>query len=127
MLWGAPTVAVVGVGLIKVGGGVLQRPNPCPCGNPLPTVRVQGRSALTFPIEHGEPVSIAPLAFAILIDRVPGVELFQIVQIAPMRLRVRLRPAPGADPDHVWQAVHAGIARLLAEHTLDQVTVKRAG
>lgn len=111
-----------------LGDSVLERPDPCPCGNPLPAIRVQGRSAdvLTFPTERGEPVAIAPLAFGTLVDRTPGVELFQIVQTAPTSLRVRLRVAPGTDPDRVWQAVHAGIARLLAEHRLDQVTVERA-
>lgn len=28
-----------------LGDIVLQRPDPCPCGNPLPAIRVQGRSA----------------------------------------------------------------------------------
>ena len=42
-----------------LGDSVLQRPDPCPCGNPLPAIRVQGRSAdvLTFPGERGEPVA----------------------------------------------------------------------
>lgn len=111
-----------------LGDRIVQRPDPCPCGNPLPAIRVQGRSAdvLTFRSERGAPVAIAPLAFSSLVDRTPGAELFQIVQTAPTSLRVRLRAAPGTDPDRVWQAVHAGIARLLAEHRLDQVTVERA-
>lgn len=109
-----------------LGDSVLQRPDPCPCGNPLPAIRVQGRSAdvLTFATERGEHVSIPPLAFEI--DHIPGVELFQIVQTTPTSLQVRLRSAGGAGPDRVWQAARAAIARLLAEHGLDQVTVERA-
>lgn len=112
-----------------LGDSVLQRSDPCPCGNPLPAIRVQGRSAdvLTFPTERGEPVAIAPLAFGSLVDRTPGVELFQIVQTAPARLRVRLRPAAGADQGRVWQAVCGEIMRLLEDHKLDHVTVERAG
>lgn len=106
-----------------LGDSVLQRPDPCPCGNPLPAIRVQGRSAdvLTFPVERGE-----PLAFGSLADRTPGVEQFQIVQTAPMTLRVRLRVATGADPDRVWQAVRSEITRLLAAHKLGHVAVEQA-
>ena len=109
-----------------LGDRIVQRPDPCPCGNPLPAIRVQGRSAdvLSFPTEHGEQVSIPPLAFEV--DHLPGVELLQIVQNAPTRLRVRLRPAPGADPDSVWRTVHSELAHLLAAHELDHVTIERA-
>ena len=39
--------------------------------------------------------------------------------------RARLLLAVGADSDRVWQAVRAEIARLLADHRLDHVTVQR--
>jgi hypothetical protein len=45
------------------------------------------------------------------------------IAITPTTLRVRLLLAVGADPDRVWQAVRAEIARLLADHRLDHVTV----
>ena len=109
-----------------LGDSILQRPDPCPCGNPLPAIRVRGRSAdvLSFPTEAGERVSIPPLAFEV--DHVPGVELSQIVQTTPTNLRVRLRLVAGAEPDQVWQAVRSEITRLLAEHGLEHVTVERA-
>jgi phenylacetate-coenzyme A ligase PaaK-like adenylate-forming protein len=111
-----------------LGDSILQRPDPCPCGNPLPAIRVQGRAAdvLTFPTERGEQVTIAPLAFGTLVDRIPGIELIQIVQSAPTVLRVRLRPAASADPERVWQAVEAEFNRLLAGNGLGQVEVERA-
>ena len=109
-----------------LGDRILQRPDPCPCGNPLPAVRVQGRAAdvLTFPTERGERVSIPPLAFEL--DHVPGIELFQIVQRTPTSLRVRFQSSAGVDPDRVWQAAHTEIARLLAAHQLNWVTIERA-
>lgn len=111
-----------------LGDSVLERPDPCPCGNPLPTIRVQGRAAdtLTFPVDRGEPVSIAPLMFGTLVDRTPGIAQFQIVQTAPTTLRVRLRSAEGADANRVWQAVHAGLVHLLVEHKLGHVALERA-
>jgi phenylacetate-coenzyme A ligase PaaK-like adenylate-forming protein len=111
-----------------LGDSVLERPDPCPCGNPLPAIRVQGRSAdvLTFRTEEGRPVSIVPLMLGTLADRTPGVELFQIVQTAPTSLRLHLRTAAGADPDRVWQAVCDAIKELLAAHNLPGVRVERS-
>ena len=109
-----------------LGDSILQRPDPCPCGNPLPAIRVRGRSAdvLSFPKEGGKRVSIPPLALEV--DHVPGIELFQIVQTTPTSLRVRLRPAASADPNHVWESVQCDIRRLLTAHGLDHVAVERA-
>lgn len=112
-----------------LGDGVLQRPDPCPCGSALPAIRVRGRAAdvLVFPASSGERIAMAPLAFGSLVDRVSGVELFQIVQTTPTSLRVRLRTAGSADPEGVWRAVRAEITGLLAGHGFGHVTVERAG
>jgi phenylacetate-CoA ligase len=102
--------------------------HPCPCGNPLPAIRVQGRAGdvLTFPAADGTRIAVAPLTFATLADRMPGIDRIQLVQSAPATLRVRLRPASGAESDHVWQAVRVGLTRLLAEQGLDNVTLELA-
>lgn len=109
-----------------LGDQILQRSDPCPCGNPQPAVRVQGRAAdvLTFPTERGERVSIPPLAFEL--DHIPGVELFQIAAHTPTSLRLHFQPSAGVDQDRVWQAAHTEIARLLAAHKLNWVTIERA-
>lgn len=111
-----------------LGDSILVRPDPCPCGSPLPAIRIQGPAAdvLTFPTDRGEQVSIAPLAFGTLLDRTPGIELFQIVQTTPTSLRVRMRLAPLADADRVWQQVHAEITHLLTEHRVGHITLERA-
>ncbi len=109
-----------------LGDRILERSAPCPCGNPLPAIRVQGRTAdmLIFSTGSGEQVSIPALMFEV-VDAV-GVELFQIVQTTPASLRVRLRPTTGADPDQVWQGAQTEIRRLLAEEGLSHVTTERA-
>ncbi|RCV50906.1 phenylacetate--CoA ligase family protein [Marinitenerispora sediminis] len=111
-----------------LGDSVLLRPDPCPCGDVLPAVRVRGRAAdmLTFPTGGGR-VSISPMLFGTLLDGLPGVEQFQVVQTAPTTLRVRLRTGDGADAERTWQAVHGEIARLLTEHGAGAVTTERAG
>jgi phenylacetate-CoA ligase len=111
-----------------LGDSVLQRPDPCPCGNPLPAIRVQGRTAdlLTFPTPNGETVTITPLALTTRLDRLPGLALFQILQTTPTELSVRIQPAPGADPDQVWSLVHGELADLLTGSGLARVTLRRA-
>jgi hypothetical protein len=54
------------------------------------------------------------------------VELFQIVQTAPTRLSVRLRPDESADADRVRAAVRAGIGALLTGLGLAHVSVESA-
>lgn len=109
-----------------LGDSILARPDPCPCGNPLPAIRVQGRSAevLSFTTPDGKQVAIPPLALEV--DHIPGVLLYQVVQTTPTSLCVRLRLAPAADPDRTWQQVHEQLSRLLATHNLDHVAVERS-
>ena len=111
-----------------LGDSILQRSDPCPCGDWLPAIRVQGRAAdmLTFPTDHGERIDVPPLLFGTSIYHIPGIEQFQLIQTTSTNLRVRLHLADGADPDCVWQAVHTEITRLFTKHGLDHVTVERA-
>lgn len=111
-----------------LGDSVVQRPDQCPCGDPLPAIRVQGRAAdvVVFAAPSGERVAIAPLTFTTIVDRVRGIEQFQIVQTGPRVLRIRLRLAEGVDAGRAWQGVHKEIARLLSERGLGQVVVERA-
>ena len=127
-----------------LGDSVLVRPDPCPCGDALPAIRVRGRAAdvLVFSAaasggqnvgrnagRSSDRVAVPPLAFGTLLDRTPGIELFQVVQTAPATLRVRLKTAgpAGADTERVWRSVIDGIAGLLASHGLGHVAVERAG
>ncbi|MFH8804226.1 phenylacetate--CoA ligase family protein [Streptomyces sp. NPDC017936] len=111
-----------------LGDSVLLRPDACPCGDPLPAIRVRGRAAdlLSFPRGDGGTVRIVPMAFETLLERIPGIDLFQIVQTAPTCLRVRLRSAAAADADQLWTAVRKEMAGLLTAHGAGQVSVERA-
>ncbi|MGP3950010.1 phenylacetate--CoA ligase family protein [Streptomyces sp. 7N604] len=111
-----------------LGDSVLQRPDRCPCGDPLPAFKVRGRAAdlLSFPRPGGEPVSIVPMAFETVLERTPGMDLFQIEQTSPTTLRVRIRPTAGVDPDRVWSTAYGEITGLLTAHGVGHVTVERA-
>lgn len=109
-----------------IGDRIVQRPDPCACGNPLAAIRVEGRTAdvLTFRTAGGERVTIPALMFEI--PDAAGIEQFQVVQTAPATLRIRLRLASGTDPGRVWEAVRAEITRVLADRGLGHVTIERA-
>lgn len=111
-----------------LGDSILIRPDRCLCGDPAPAIQVQGRAAdvLTFPATNADQestVQVAPLAFGSLVDRVPAVTTFQIVQTAPTRLRVRLDTTADADPTLVRYRVLREIQGLLASYHLGHVTV----
>ncbi|WP_199435293.1 phenylacetate--CoA ligase family protein [Qaidamihabitans albus] len=112
-----------------LGDSITVRPDPCPCGSPLPAIQVQGRTSdvLVFTAENGREVRLPPLALGTLVDRTPGVSRFQIVQDQPTRLRVRLEPSGDRDDGQVWSAVRGAITDLLAEHGVRDVEVTRDG
>lgn len=111
-----------------LGDSVVLRPDPCPCGSPLPAVRVQGRAAdlLTLPAGAGATSELSPMLFGTVLDRTTGLDRYQLIQSAPAVLRVRLQAHDGADPDRVWQAVREGLDRMLAEQGVTGVSLERA-
>lgn len=112
-----------------MGDSIIVRPDQCPCGNPMPAIHVLGRVAdlLTFASSKGNvKVRITSLQLATVMDRVPGVQLFQVVQTAPTSLRLRLRTAEGIDVNQVWQKVYIQMSELLRSNGLDNVVVEHA-
>lgn len=89
----------------------------CPCGSPLPTVTVQGRTddVLTFESKTGAPVTVLPLAIGTLVEGTPGVHRFQLIQTGRMELTVRLEPETGAEQAAVGAAVDKRVQQFLSE------------
>lgn len=98
-----------------LGDSVTMRPDPCPCGNPLPAIRVGGRSndIMHLPDRNGAPISILPLAVSQVAEQTPGVFRFQLIQSAPSRIDVRIEPEAGADREAVWAALSARLREFL--------------
>jgi phenylacetate-coenzyme A ligase PaaK-like adenylate-forming protein len=114
-----------------LGDSIVMRPDLCPCGNPRPAIRVQGRAAdaLAFKTPDGEKVTVPPLLFVTLIDRIRGIELFQVVQTSPTTLRIRLHYMASVDQqqqDRQWQFLCNELTKLLAGHKLGNITLERA-
>lgn len=110
-----------------LGDQVLQNPDPCACGSPLPAIRVRGRTtgALTFPGANGPPVTLPPLVLSSVADRTAGIELAQFVQVTPTTLQVRMRAESGA-ADTAWTALSSAISKVLADNELSHVSVQRS-
>lgn len=109
-----------------LGDSILLKPEPCSCGNPLPAIRVQGRSAdvLTFTI-NGKKNTIAPLAFSAIAAHINGVEMFQIVQTDPTTLRLRLKISNEMNSEQVFKTVLDQIDNLLKENGLYNIKLEQ--
>ncbi len=111
-----------------LGDTVLARPDPCPCGSPLPAIRVAGRcdDVLRLRSANGQTVSVLPLAIGSVLDQAPGVHRSQLVQTGPASLLLRLDPEPGIPAQQVWDRACANLAGFLATLGLAGIAITRA-
>ncbi|WHT16808.1 phenylacetate--CoA ligase family protein [Crossiella sp. CA-258035] len=93
----------------------------CGCGRQFPTVRVQGRTndLLALRAPDGSTVRLLPLAVTTVVDGLPGVRRFQIVQTAADRLQVRL----AATTEDAWPLLRDKLCGYLARQGLGTVDV----
>ncbi len=110
-----------------LGDSVLARPDRCPCGSPLPAIRVEGRrdDVLRLTAAGGRRVSVPPLAVGSVVERTRDVYRWQLAQDGPSSVRLRLEVRPGTDADAVWRDVAAGLSAYLADQGLARATVVR--
>ena len=102
---------------VDIGDRIALGGERCPCGSPLPVVKVQGRSddILVVPGAGDAPVMLLPLAISTLLEDSAGVFDFQLQQVGQRVLRLRLGPDAPRTP---------GLARrcrqLLADFAAEQ-------
>jgi phenylacetate-coenzyme A ligase PaaK-like adenylate-forming protein len=110
------------------GDSVTVRADACPCGSPLPAIRVVGRTndTLSFRTVKGREVRLLPLALGTVIEETPGVRRFRAVETAPRVLSLRLDAEPGANLEKVWEAVASRLKEYLSALGLDRVSVERS-
>lgn len=108
-----------------LGDSVTVDPRPCRCGNPLPVIRVEGRSGdiLALARAGGEIVRILPLAIGSEAEEVAGVRRVQIVQVSPAELVVKIEPEAGANREGVEASVRQQLEAFLARQGLANVAV----
>lgn len=112
----------------NLGDRITLRPDPCPCGNPFPAIRVEGRTddVLRFQNPQGLFLPVLPLALWATIKQTPGISRFQAVQTGSQNLEIRLESVNG-DRLGIWPQVHQRVVQYLAAQGLGNVIVGLAG
>ena len=110
------------------GDSVTLRPDACPCGSPLPAIRVVGRTndTLSFQTDNAGQVKLLPLALGTVIEETPDVRRFQAIKTGPELIEVRLETSLGADPEKVWNAIERRLREYLSAQGAASVAVKRS-
>jgi phenylacetate-coenzyme A ligase PaaK-like adenylate-forming protein len=105
-----------------LGDRIVLPPERCGCGNPLPVVQVEGRQNETLWLDGpaGVRTPLLPHPLLKVLDTMPSVRRFQIVQTGPATLLVRLEQQPGADRAAVWRTAAEQLRAYLARHGLAQ-------
>ncbi|MFI7483015.1 phenylacetate--CoA ligase family protein [Kocuria sp. M1R5S2] len=111
-----------------LGDSAVLAAGPCPCGSPLPVVRVEGRSGAVLRLRAGAgpTVEVPPLALGTVIGETPGVRRFQAVGTGPETLTVHLEPDPGADLVLIRSAAEARLRAFLDARGLVTVAVRHS-
>jgi phenylacetate-coenzyme A ligase PaaK-like adenylate-forming protein len=108
----------------KMNDSVTISPTPCPCGSSLPVIRIEGRTdeILTLATADGQTVDLLPAVLRTLLETMPGLYRWQIIQTKPTQLDVRLEVFAGEKTASVWAAVRQRLDACLAEQGLPNVT-----
>lgn len=107
-------------------GDRLQRGyGPCACGNPLPTIKVEGRKddILYLADPAGQAVPLMPKAIGAVIEESAGLGKYQLVQVERARLQVRVEPLPGVSKPEAWATVQERTRAYLDAQGLANVRV----
>ncbi len=109
-----------------LGDSITLRPEPCPCGNPFPALRVEGRQdeILTFHTAVGTTVRVLPMALATVMETTPGVQRYQLIQATPSVIQARLEVAVGAERSQVWSTAAARLQEFLTTQGVAGVTIQ---
>ena len=105
-----------------LGDSIVVDPIPCKCGSSLPVIRADGRAddVVSLSNADGEIVSLLPLALTTVVEDAANVHRFQIVQLGPDRLSLRLE---AAGRQIAWHAANAALRSYLERQSLGNVHV----
>ena len=108
-----------------LGDSVIENPDPCGCGSPLPAIRAEGRrdDVLALRATDGSIVHLSPLALTtVMEDASPG-HRFQLVQTGPDHIALRLETGATSERNARWHAAERALHAYLANQSLDSVRV----
>jgi phenylacetate-CoA ligase len=106
----------------RIGDLATLSPDRCPCGRTLPLMsRLDGRRDGVLRRADGSP--LLPMTASLVFVREPGVWQFQIREVAPLRLEVRIVAAPACDRAAAAARIAAALARELGDGAQVRVDV----
>ena len=108
-----------------LGDSVFVSPQPCPCGSPLPAIKVEGRrdDIVSLLAPDGSNVRLLPLALTTIVEEAAQLHRFQIVQTGPTQLMLRLDPGIRDERDAAWRAAANALREYLKQQFLPNVEV----
>jgi phenylacetate-CoA ligase len=111
-----------------LGDSITVKPDPCPCGNPLPAIHVEGRTdeILYLETREGQTIPLLPMGIATVVEQTPGVRRFQAIQTGPSALQIRLEAMPEADEMQVWAMVSQRLQEYLRAQSVPFVHLEKA-
>jgi putative adenylate-forming enzyme len=106
-----------------LGDSVVVSPEACPCGSPLPAIRVEGRrdDVVSLRGRDGQIVRLLPLALTTVMEEVLYAHRFQIVQTGAEELSIRLAIGPGSTRRAAWSTVAGAMRAYLRRQSLPNV------
>lgn len=110
------------------GDSITLRPDSCPCGNPFPAIRVMGRKndMLRMRTADGEQKLLSPMTFYILLDMIPTLRRWQVIQKGPSTISLRIEPISPEVEAQTWQVVYQRVKDYFTNQKLPEVTIVRA-
>lgn len=95
-------------------------PEPCPCGCPLPTIEVAGRTndTLWIPDKSGKVVTLLATPILVAFMEVPGLRQYQLVQDAPKRIHINYVVDRQGTEKQVRRDIEQVFAAYLERHGL---------
>jgi len=102
----------------QLGDSVTMMNEPCACGCALPGLRVEGRrdDVLRLATGSGATISIVPLAIESVLEDRAGIHQYQLRQIAPDALSIRLMPPGLLTHAQACQLAERCLREFLAAH-----------
>jgi phenylacetate-coenzyme A ligase PaaK-like adenylate-forming protein len=108
-----------------LGDSVIENPDPCGCGSPLPAIRAEGRrdDVLALRATDGSIVHLSPLALTTVMEGASPGHRFQLVQTGPDHIALRLETGATSERNARWHAAERALHAYLANQSLDSVRV----
>ena len=109
----------------ELGDSITVLAEACPCGNPLPAIRIEGRreEILHFLKRDNRDVMILPMAITTVLDLIQGLRRFQVIREDGNSIRIACEIAEAADETAVSQEIKSAVTRFLSTNGLDGIRI----